>query len=94
MPASRQRITAGKFHDWVEVSSREETGGNIFPADLYVAPSGEIRDSGLVGASGSTACSGRCQKEALVGAGEDDGRVCRECREPGTAFQTVRQSGT
>ena len=35
-------ITSGKFHDWVEVSSREETGGNIFPADLYVAPSGEI----------------------------------------------------
>jgi hypothetical protein len=35
-------ITTGRFHEWVEISAREETGGHIFPADLYVAPSGEI----------------------------------------------------
>ncbi len=35
-------VTSGEFHDWVEVASREETGGNIMPADLYVAPNGDI----------------------------------------------------
>ena len=35
-------ITAGKFHDWVEISSREKTCGWIFPQDLYVAPNGDV----------------------------------------------------
>jgi len=35
-------ITTGKFEKWVEVSSREHTGGRIFPADLWVAPGGDV----------------------------------------------------
>ena len=35
-------ITTGKFHDWVEISSREKTCGWIFPQDLYVAPNGDV----------------------------------------------------
>lgn len=35
-------ITTGKFEKWVEVSSREKTGGNIFPADLWEAPDGLV----------------------------------------------------
>jgi hypothetical protein len=31
-------ITSGKFHDWVEVSSRDKTCGWIFPNDLWVGP--------------------------------------------------------
>jgi hypothetical protein len=33
-------ITTGKFHDWVEVASRDKTCGWISPADLYVLPGG------------------------------------------------------
>ncbi len=33
-------ITTGKFHDWVELASRDKTCGWIFPADLWVAPDG------------------------------------------------------
>jgi hypothetical protein len=29
-------ITTGKFHDWVEIASREKTCGWIFPCDLWV----------------------------------------------------------
>ncbi len=35
-------ITEGRFHDWVEVASRERTGGHIFPCDLWVAPDGLV----------------------------------------------------
>ncbi len=35
-------ITTGKFEKWVEIASREETGGRIFPADLWVAPGGDV----------------------------------------------------
>jgi hypothetical protein len=35
-------ITTGKFHDWVEIASREATCGRIFPADLWVAPDGSV----------------------------------------------------
>ena len=35
-------ITTGKFEDWVEIASREKTGGRIFPADLWEAPDGLI----------------------------------------------------
>ncbi len=35
-------ITTGKFEKWVEISSREKTGGNIFPADLWEAPDGLV----------------------------------------------------
>jgi hypothetical protein len=35
-------ITTGQFHDWVEVASRDKTCGRIVPADLYVAPSGDL----------------------------------------------------
>jgi len=31
-------ISTGRFQEWVEVSSREETGGHIFPCDLWMAP--------------------------------------------------------
>ncbi len=30
-------IETGAFHDWVEVSSRERTGGWIFPCDLWIS---------------------------------------------------------
>lgn len=33
-------ITTGVFHDWVEIASRDETCGWIFPGDLWVAPDG------------------------------------------------------
>ena len=33
-------ITTGKFENWVEISSREKTGGWITPCDLWVAPDG------------------------------------------------------
>jgi hypothetical protein len=35
-------LANGKFSQWVEISSRESTAGQIFPCDLY------IEDSGLV----------------------------------------------
>jgi len=35
-------ITTGRFHDWIEVSSRDKTCGWIFPCDLWVAPDGEV----------------------------------------------------
>ncbi len=35
-------ISTGRFEKWVEVSSRDKTGGNIFPADLWEAPDGQI----------------------------------------------------
>jgi hypothetical protein len=35
-------ITSGKFHPWIEIASREETCGWIFPADLWVAPDGAV----------------------------------------------------
>lgn len=31
-------ISTGQFQEWVEVSSREETAGHIFPCDLWLAP--------------------------------------------------------
>jgi len=30
------------FQDWVEVASREKTGGHIFPCDLWLAPDGQV----------------------------------------------------
>ncbi len=35
-------IGNGEFHDWIEITSREKTGGNITPCDLWVAPSGMV----------------------------------------------------
>jgi hypothetical protein len=35
-------VTTGKFHDWVEVSSRDKTCGWIFPMDLHVAATGDV----------------------------------------------------
>ncbi len=35
-------ITTGKFHDWVEVSSRDSTCGWIMPNDLWVGPDGAV----------------------------------------------------
>jgi hypothetical protein len=35
-------ITTGRFHDWVEVSSRDKTCGWIMPCDLWVAPDGAV----------------------------------------------------
>jgi hypothetical protein len=35
-------ITTGRFHDWIEVASREETCGWIFPGDLWVSPDGSV----------------------------------------------------
>ena len=35
-------ITTGKFHDWVEVSSRDKTCGWITPCDLWVGPDGAV----------------------------------------------------
>ena len=36
-------ITAGKFHKWVEIASRDKTCGWITPRDLWVAPDGSVR---------------------------------------------------
>ncbi|MBK9390752.1 MAG: hypothetical protein IPN68_11335 [Bacteroidetes bacterium] len=35
-------ITTGKFHDWIEIASREETCGWIYPGDLWVGPDGSV----------------------------------------------------
>ncbi len=35
-------ITSGRFHDWVEVTSRDKTCGWVFPCDLWVAPDGAV----------------------------------------------------
>jgi hypothetical protein len=35
-------ISTGQFEQWVEVASREETAGNIFPCDLWRAPDGLV----------------------------------------------------
>lgn len=35
-------VTVGKFHDWVELASRDKTCGWIMPGDLWVAPDGTV----------------------------------------------------
>ncbi len=35
-------ITTGKFHDWIEVASRDKTCGWIFPCDLWVDDEGAV----------------------------------------------------
>ncbi len=35
-------IATGKFHKWIEIASRDKTGGHIFPCDLWVAPDGRV----------------------------------------------------
>lgn len=35
-------IGSEPFQDWVEVASREKTGGHIFPCDLWLAPDGLV----------------------------------------------------
>jgi hypothetical protein len=35
-------VTTGKFHDWVEIASRDTTCGWISPGDLWVAPDGAV----------------------------------------------------
>ncbi len=35
-------VTAGKFHEWIEVAEREKTCGWLFPCDLWVAPDGAV----------------------------------------------------
>ncbi|MHC4399731.1 MAG: hypothetical protein ACYTG0_08630 [Planctomycetota bacterium] len=35
-------VTAGVFHDWVEIASRDKTCGWIFPCDLWVDSSGAV----------------------------------------------------
>lgn len=35
-------ITIGKFHTWVEISTRDKTCGWLFPNDLHVGPSGVV----------------------------------------------------
>lgn len=35
-------ITKNAFHDWVEIASREETCGWIYPADLYAEDDGSV----------------------------------------------------
>lgn len=35
-------VTAGKFHDWLEIASRDKTCGWIMPGDLWVAPDGDV----------------------------------------------------
>ncbi len=36
-------ITTEEFSPWIEVASREETGGHITPCDLHVDPDGQVR---------------------------------------------------
>ncbi len=35
-------ISSGQFEEWVEVASREETAGHIFPCDIWRAPDGAV----------------------------------------------------
>ena len=35
-------ITSGQFEEWIEVASREETAGHIFPCDIWMAPDGAV----------------------------------------------------
>ncbi len=35
-------ITKAKFHDWIEVASRDKTCGWMFPCDLWAAPDGVV----------------------------------------------------
>jgi hypothetical protein len=35
-------ITTGRFHDWVEIASRDKTAGWILPCDLYLDPAGLV----------------------------------------------------
>jgi hypothetical protein len=35
-------VTTGRFHTWVEISSRDRTCGRLLPCDLWVAPEGAI----------------------------------------------------
>ncbi|MBM3840686.1 MAG: hypothetical protein FJ398_22535 [Verrucomicrobia bacterium] len=35
-------ITREGFRDWIEIASREQTAGWLFPADLWVAPDGAV----------------------------------------------------
>ena len=35
-------ISTGQFEPWVEISSREETAGHIFPCDLWWSPDGRV----------------------------------------------------
>ena len=35
-------ITTGKFHDWVEIASRDKTCGGVAPGDLWPAPDGAV----------------------------------------------------
>ena len=35
-------VTTGKFRDWIEIASRDETAGWLFPADLWVSPGGDV----------------------------------------------------
>ncbi len=35
-------LTQGKFHEWIEIASREETCGWISPSDLWVGPDGVV----------------------------------------------------
>ncbi len=35
-------ITAGQFHPWIEIASRESTCGWIFPSDLWVGPDSSV----------------------------------------------------
>jgi len=35
-------ISSGQFEEWVEVASREQTAGHIFPCDIWRAPDGAV----------------------------------------------------
>jgi len=35
-------IRTGRFHDWVEIASRDKTAGWIMPGDLWIAPDGRV----------------------------------------------------
>ncbi len=35
-------ITQEPFAEWVEIASRESTGGRLFPCDLWLAPNGDV----------------------------------------------------
>ena len=35
-------ISTGKFNQWIEIASREKTGGKMMPCDLWIAPDGHV----------------------------------------------------
>ncbi len=72
-------ITAGGFHDWIEVASRDKTCGHIFPCDLWVDDEGAVHllwtERALDERLRDKFFPGEKQSHALMYAVIEDGRI-------------------